>query len=106
MPLFAIMEHPSLSQSSSTFAIKCSRQIVNMFSDFAKLVVAPCMLCCCSCHVCYLMGVCLVCDAMPRSECIELVNMPTRYLFCHAPVFTKSESVYVLLCSHACNCIF
>ena len=52
MSLFAIMEHPSLSQSSSTFAIKCSSQIVNMFSDFAGLVVVdPCMLCCCSCHV-------------------------------------------------------
>ena len=45
MSLFAIMEHPSLSQSSSTFAIKCSWQIVNMFSNFAELVVIdPCML--------------------------------------------------------------
>ena len=50
--LFAIMEHPSLSQSSSTFAIKCSWQIVNMFSDFAEVVaIDPCMLCCFSCHV-------------------------------------------------------
>ena len=39
MSLFAIMEHPTLSQSSSSFAIKCSWQIVNMFSDFAELVV-------------------------------------------------------------------
>ena len=51
MPLFAFMDHPRLSQSSSTFAIKCSWQIVNMFSDFAELVVVdPCMLCGCSCH--------------------------------------------------------
>ena len=83
MSLFAIMEHPSLSQSSSTFAIKCSWQIVNMFSNFAELVVVdPCMLCDCSCdgsllrHV-FLLGVCLVCHAMPCGECIELVNMPT-----------------------------
>ena len=40
------MEQPRLSQSSSTFAIKCSWQIVNMFSNFAELVVVdPCMLC-------------------------------------------------------------
>ena len=78
MSLFAFMEHPSLSQSSSTFAIKCSWQIVNMFSNFAKLtVVDPCMLYCCYCHV-YLPGVCLVCNSMLCSECIELVNMPTR----------------------------
>ena len=31
------------------------------------------------------MGVCLYCHALLCSECIELVNMPTRYLimFCH-----------------------
>ena len=45
MSLCAIMEHPSLSQSSSTFAIKCSWQIVNMFSNFAELVVVD--------HACY-----------------------------------------------------
>ena len=39
MSLFAIMENPTLSQSSSTFAIKCSWQIVNMFCNFAELVV-------------------------------------------------------------------
>ena len=77
MSLFAFMEHPGLSQSGSTFAIKCSWQIVNMFSNFAEVVaIDPCMLCCCSCHV-FLMGVCLVCHAMLCSECIELVNMPT-----------------------------
>ena len=73
-----------MSQSCSTFAIKCSWQIVNMFSNFAELVVAdPCMLCCCYCHVellCHviMMGVCLDCHVMLCSECIELVNMPTR----------------------------
>ena len=42
---FAIMEQPSLTQSSSTFAIKCSWQIVNMFSDFAEVVaIDPCMI--------------------------------------------------------------
>ena len=45
MSLFSIMEQPTLSQSSSTFAIKCSWQIANMFSNFAELVVVdPCML--------------------------------------------------------------
>ena len=45
MSLVAIMEQPSLSQSSSTFAIKCSWQIVDMFSDFAEVVaIDPCML--------------------------------------------------------------
>ena len=39
MCLFVFMEHPSLSQPSSTFAINCFWQIVNMFSDFAELVV-------------------------------------------------------------------
>ena len=101
MCLFAIMEHPSLSQSSSTFAIKCSWQIVNMFRNFAELVVVdPCMLCYCSCHVylafcVFLMGVCLDCHAILCSECIELVNMPTCYLFCHAPDF---HQVWICLC--------
>ena len=112
MSLFSIMEHPSLSQSSSTFAIKCSWQIVNIFSDFAELVVVdPCMLCCCSCHVqllchVYLLVVCLVCHEMPRSECNWLINMPTRYLFCHAPVFHSLNLFMFLLCTHACNSIF
>ena len=45
MSLFAIMEHPSMTQSSSTFAIKCSWQIVYMLSNFAEVVVVdPCML--------------------------------------------------------------
>ena len=30
---------------------------------------------------------------MSCGECIELVNMSTCYLFCHVPVFIKSESV-------------
>ena len=46
MPRFAIMECPSMSQSCSTFAIKCSWQIVYMLFNFAKLVVVdPFMLC-------------------------------------------------------------
>ena len=52
MSLFAIMEHPSLSQSISTFAslwIWEDRQLVCDFADV--IVVDPCMLCLCSCHV-------------------------------------------------------
>ena len=45
MSLFAIMEHPSMTQSCSTFAIKCSWQIVYVFINFAEVVVVdPCML--------------------------------------------------------------
>ena len=45
MSLFAIMEHPSLTQSSSTFAIICSWQNVYVLSIFAEVVVVdPCML--------------------------------------------------------------
>ena len=45
MPLFAIMECPRMSQSCSTFAIKCSWQNVNMLFNFAKVfVVDPYML--------------------------------------------------------------
>ena len=45
MSLFAIMEHPGLSQSSSTFAIKCSWQNVYVLSIFAEVVVVdPCMI--------------------------------------------------------------
>ena len=98
MSLFANMEHPSLSQSSSTFAtlwIWADCQLVCNFAD--DVVVDPCMLCYCSCHVylafcVFLMGVCLACHDLLCSECIELVNMPTWYLFQHAPVFTKSEN--------------
>ena len=43
--LFAFMEHPSLSQSNSTVAIKCSGQFVDMFSNFAEdVVIDPYML--------------------------------------------------------------
>ena len=93
MSLFAIMEYPSMTQSCSTFAIKCSWQIVYVLSNFAEVVVVdPCMLWDCSCHVyllhhVFLLGVCLVCHAMPCGECIELVNMPNQYLFCHVLVF-------------------
>src|SRR4051812_24967012 len=93
LPLFVFMECFSLSQSISTFAIKCSWQIVYLLFNFAKLVVVdPCMLCYCSCHVklichVFLMYVCLVYHAMLCSECIELTNMPTRYLFLTYPVF-------------------
>ena len=54
-----------------------------LVSNFAEdVVVDPCMLCYCSCHVqlafcVLLMGVCLDCHDLLRSECIELVNMPT-----------------------------
>ena len=81
--LFAIMEHPSLSQASSTFAslrISEYRQLVCDFADV--IVVDPCMLCHCSCHFylafcAFLRDVCLSCHDLQRSECIELVNMPT-----------------------------
>ena len=54
MSLFAIMEHPSMTQSSSTFAIKCSWQIVYVLINFAKVVVvAP------SCYESVLAMVCL-----------------------------------------------
>ena len=50
--LFAFMEYPSRTQSCSTFATKCSRQIVYMLINFAKVVVVdPCMLWACSCFV-------------------------------------------------------
>ena len=39
MPLFAFMEFPRMSQSCSTFVIKCSWQNVNMIFNFAKVVV-------------------------------------------------------------------
>ena len=98
MHLFAIMEHPSLSQSTSTFAtlwIWADCQLVCNFAD--DVVVDPCMLCYCSCHVklafcVFLMGVCLACHDLLCSECIELVNMPTWVMFQHVPVFTKSEN--------------
>ena len=52
MSLIAIMEHPSLSQSSSTFAsllIWADRQLVCDSAD--ATVSVPCMLCLHSCHV-------------------------------------------------------
>ena len=39
MPLFAIMECHSMTQSSSTFGIKYFWQIINMIFNFAKVVV-------------------------------------------------------------------
>ena len=51
LPLFAIMECHSMTQSCSTFAIKYFWQILNMICNFAKLIVVdPYMLCNCSCH--------------------------------------------------------
>ena len=42
---FAIMEYPSMTQSCSTFAIKCSWQIVYVLINFAEVVVVdPCIL--------------------------------------------------------------
>ena len=82
MYLFAIMEYPSMTQSCSTFAIKYSWQIVYVLINFAEVVVVdPCMLGDCSCHGqlldhVFLLGVYLVCHAMPCGECIELANMP------------------------------
>ena len=51
MSLFAIMAYPSMTQSCSTFTIKCSWQIVHMLSNFAEVVIVyPCMLLERSCH--------------------------------------------------------
>ena len=45
MSFFATMEHPSMTQSCSTFAIKCFWQIVYVLINFAEVVVVnPCML--------------------------------------------------------------
>ena len=45
MVLLEIMECNSMTQSCSTFAMKCSWQIVNLFSDVAEVVaIDPCML--------------------------------------------------------------
>ena len=99
MSLFAFMEYPSMNQSCSTFAIKCSWQIVYMLINFAKVVVVdPCMLWDCFCHGqlldhVFLLDVCLVCHAMPCVECIELANMPTYFYLCHIQFSAKSESV-------------
>ena len=98
MYLLVIMEHPSLSQSSSTFAslrIWADHQLVCDVADV--IVVDPCMLCHCSCHVelafcAFLMDVCLPCHDLHRSECIELVYMPSWVIFQHVSVFTKSEN--------------
>ena len=82
MPLFAIMEYTIMTQYCFTFAIKCSWQIVYILSNFAEVVIVyPCMRECSYhgsliYHV-YLLGVCLVCHAIPCGECIELANMPT-----------------------------
>ena len=64
-----------------------SWQIVYVLFNFAKLIVVdPCMFYCCSFHDyllfhVFLMSACLVCHERLCSECIELTNMPTRYLF-------------------------
>ena len=39
-----------------------------------------------------MLGVCLVCHAMPCGECIELVNMPMYLCFCRVQFSAKSES--------------
>ena len=52
------------------------------------------------------MSVCLVCHAMLCSECIEFVNMPTRYLFCMLQFFTKSVSVFVNCYVHMLAIVF
>ena len=40
-----------------------------------------------------MLGICLVCHAMPCGECIELANMPTLICFAMFQFFAKSESV-------------
>ena len=103
MSLFSIMEHPSLSQSSSTFVFSWIWADCLLVSDFVEdVVVDPCMPCYCSCHVelvlcVFLMGVCLDCHDMLCSECTELVNMPTWYLICMLQFFTKSE-IWLCFC--------
>ena len=73
----------SMTQSCSTFAIKCSWQIVYVLIKFAKdFVVDPCMTWDCSCHGLlhehvFLRVVCLSCHAMSCDEWIELANMPS-----------------------------
>ena len=51
--LFRLLNKPWIGSGvTSSGPIKCSSQIVDMFSDFARDVsIDPCMLCCCSCHV-------------------------------------------------------
>ena len=39
MSLFAFMEQPSLRQSSSTFAIKCSGQIVDLLAILPRMLL-------------------------------------------------------------------
>ena len=91
MSLFAIMEHPTF----ATLWIWADCQLVCNFAG--DVVVDPCMLCYCYCHVylafcAFLMVVCLSCHELLCSECIELVNMPTWVIFQHVLVFTKSEN--------------
>ena len=50
------------------------------------LLFLPCL----ASMICILDGCMLICHAMLCSECIELVNMPTRYLICMLQFFTKS----------------
>ena len=96
MSLFAYVECSRLTQSSSTFAsllIWADRQLVCDFAD--ATVSVPCMLCLRSCHVelahcAFLLVICFPCHDLHRSECIELVNMPTWYLICMLQFFTKS----------------
>ena len=76
MPLFAIMECPSMTQSCSTFAIKYSWQIVNMIFNFAKVVVVD--------HSCYELALAMV----------SFINMPSccRYACFVMNCFMVSES--------------
>ena len=81
MSLLAYVECSRLTQSSSTFAsllIWADRQLVCDLADAP--VSVPCMLCLCSCH------------DLHRSECIELVYMPSWVIFQRVSVFTKSEN--------------
>ena len=98
MSLFAYMECSRLTQSSSTFAsllIWADRQLVCDFAD--ATVSVPCMLCLRSCHVqlalcAFLLVICFPCHDLHRSECIELVFMPSWVIFQRVSVFTKSEN--------------
>ena len=105
MPLFAIMECRSMTQSCSTFAIKYFWQIVNMICNFAKLIVVdPCILCSCSCHGqlnkhAILLQVCLFCHALLCDECIKptkIFHNTVSAMLCFLPgLIPVNENCYL-----------
>ena len=91
MSLFAFTQCPSMTQSCSTFAIECSWQIVNMFCNFAKLIVVdPYMLCFCLAMVsfinmpsyfryaCFVMH-CFVVSASSSPRCLHVTVSAMLY---------------------------